>query len=129
MTQEERDNLLLDLKDGQKRLEDRFCGVEGRIDGIDKRIDGLENKFNGLEERQTNLEKTQLEMQKELRNISQTVARIEVEHGEKLAILFDAVTVNSEKIDSINNKFDSLDKRQFNSENAIFALNQKVKAF
>ena len=37
------------------------------------------------------------EIKQELRNISGSVARIEVEHGEKLQILLDAVTGNSEK--------------------------------
>ena len=38
-------------------------------------------------------------MKQELRNISGSVARIEVEHGEKLVALFDAFKVNSEKIE------------------------------
>lgn len=37
----------------------------------------------------------------ELRKISKTVAKIEVEHGEKLQILFDAFKVHDQKIDRI----------------------------
>ena len=47
----------------------------------------------------------------ELRKISKTVAKIEVEHGEKLQILFDAFKVHDQKIDRIEQKLDLLEKQ------------------
>ena len=46
----------------------------------------------------------------ELRKISKTVAKIEVEHGEKLKILFDAFKVHDQKIDGIEQKLDNHEK-------------------
>lgn len=46
----------------------------------------------------------------ELRKISKTVAKIEVEHGEKLQILFDAFKVHDQKIDGIEQKLDNHEK-------------------
>ena len=46
----------------------------------------------------------------ELRKISKTVAKIEVEHGEKLQILFDAFKVHDQKIDRIEQKLDNHEK-------------------
>lgn len=43
-------------------------------------------------------------MQKEIRNISRTVAVIEVEHGKKLDILFETYTINLDNIEKIKRK-------------------------
>ena len=46
----------------------------------------------------------------ELRKISKTVAKIEVEHGEKLQILFDAFKVHDQKI------YSKMQKLQYKSD-------------
>ena len=87
MTQEERDQILLDLKTGQEEL------------------------FEGQEE-----------IKNDLRNLSQTVAKIEVDHGQKLEILLDVVTSHTEKFESIETKVDR-------HSDEIYYLNSKVHAF
>ena len=49
------------------------------------------------------MEKIKIELRK-------TVAKIEVEHGEKLQILFDAFKVHDQKIDRIEQKLDNHEK-------------------
>ena len=67
------------------------------------------------------------EMQREIRNISRTVARIEVEHGEKLAALFDAFTAHSEKLDKHEKRISICEKHIEHQSNQIYHLNSKVQ--
>lgn len=64
----------------------------------------------------------------ELRKISKTVAKIEVEHGEKLQILFDAFKVHDQKIDRIEQKLDNHAKIINRHSDEIFYLKNKLKA-
>ena len=66
-------------------------------------------------------------MKQELRNISGSVARIEVEHGEKLAILFDAFKVNTEKIDEQNKRIARCENILEKHDNQIYILNSKIQ--
>ena len=67
------------------------------------------------------------EMQEEIRKISRTVAKIEVEHGEKLDILFDAFTTLSEKLDSHEKRITSCEKKLENQDHEIYYLKSKVQ--
>ncbi len=67
------------------------------------------------------------EMQKEIRNISKTVARIEVEHGKKLAALFDAFTAHSEKLDRQDKRISICEKHIENHDDQIYYLKSKVQ--
>ena len=66
-------------------------------------------------------------MQREIRNISRTVARMEVEHGEKLAALFDAFTAHSEKLDKHDKRISICEKHIEHQSNQIYHLNSKVQ--
>ena len=94
MTQEERDQILLDLKTGQEEL------------------------FEGQEE-----------IKNDLRNLSQTVAKIEVDHGQKLEILLDVVTSHTEKFESIEKILDKHENKLNKHADEIYYLNSKVHAF
>ena len=67
------------------------------------------------------------EMQREIRNISRTVARMEVEHGEKLAALFDAFTAHSEKLDKHDKRISICEKHIEHQSNQIYHLNSKIQ--
>lgn len=67
------------------------------------------------------------EMQREIRNISRTVARMEVEHGEKLAALFDAFTAHSEKLAKHDKRILICEKHIEHQSNQIYHLNSKVQ--
>ena len=67
------------------------------------------------------------EIKQELRNISGSVARIEVEHGEKLAILFDAFKVNTEKIEEQNKRITRCEKILEKHDHQIYILNSKMQ--
>lgn len=122
MTQEERDQILLELKNGQEEL---FKGQEELFKGQEKLFKGQEKLFKGQEE----LFKGQEETNHELRKLSQTVAKIEVEHGEKIQILLDVVTSHSEKFDSIEKKLETIETKIDRHSDEIYCLNSKVHAF
>ena len=67
------------------------------------------------------------EIKQELRNISGSVARIEVEHGEKLAILFDAFKANTEKIEEQNKRITKCEKILEKHDHQIYILNSKIQ--
>ena len=86
------------------------------IGGLNKKMDNIQEKLDIIPI-----------MKEELRKISGSVARIEIEHGEKLVILFDAYTVNSEKLDSHEKMINSCEKHIENQDNQIYYLNSKVQ--
>lgn len=106
--QNERDNILNELKKGQEEL---FKGQEKLISRVDK------------------IEENQQEMKTEMTKISQTVARIEVEHGEKLEILLDVVTGHTKQINSIKERVEKCEKRLDNHDDKFYVLNSAVQAY
>lgn len=99
MKQEERDAILLDLKKGQE---------ERDVILLD-------------------LKKGQEEMKYELRKLSLTVAKIEVEHGHKLEALFDAFKMHSEKFDSTEKRLNSCEEKIEKHDDQIYYLKSKVQ--
>ncbi len=129
MTQEERDNLLLDLKKGQedrdKILQDLKKGQEELFIGQEDRDKILQDLKKGQEDLKEELKETNLEVRK----ISKTVAKIEYEHGNKIQILLEMVTSHIKKFDSVDNTLDSHKDRLDQHDNEIYCLNSKVQAF
>ena len=67
------------------------------------------------------------EIKQELRNISGSVARIEVEHGEKLAILFDAFKENKKKIEEQNKRITKCENTLEKHDHQFYILNSKIQ--
>lgn len=67
------------------------------------------------------------EIKQELRNISGSVARIEVEHGEKLVALFDAFKVNTEKIKKQDNRVTKCENILAKHDDQLYILNSKIQ--
>lgn len=113
--QEERDKILNDLKKGQEQL---FKGQEELFKGQEKLISRVDK-----------IEENQQDMKTEMTKISQTVARIEVEHGEKLEILLDVVTGHTKQISSIKERVEKCEKRLDNHDDKFYVLNSAVQAY
>ena len=62
----------------------------------------------------------------ELRKISKTVAKIEVEHGEKLDELFDAFTMHSGKLEKHENRITICEKLLKKQDDEIYYLSSKI---
>ena len=79
-------------------------------------------RIDTIEERQQN-------MDKKIDQISQSVAVIEKDHGEKLQILLDVVTEHVKKFDSENNRIEKCEKRLDTHDDKFYALNSIVHAY
>ena len=113
--QNERDNILNELKKGQEEL---FKGQKQLFEGQEKLISRVDK-----------IEENQQEMKTEMTKISQTVARIEVEHGEKLEILLDVVTGHTKQISSMKERVEKCEKRLDNHDDKFYVLNSAVQAY
>ena len=117
------------FKKGQEKL---IKGQEELIKGQEKLFKGQEELFKGQEKlisRVDKIEENQQDMKTEMTKISQTVARIEVEHGEKLEILLDVVTGHTKQISSIKERVEKCEKRLDNHDDKFYVLNSAVQAY
>lgn len=102
-------------------------GMQSNIEGMQSNIDKMQNNIEIMQEDIKKLQDKYEELYTETRNISRAVARIEVEHGEKIAILLDAVTGNIEKQEKLENRLDKCESRIENNEHQIYFLNSKIQ--
>lgn len=97
-------------------LENRFDNLENRFDGLESRFDSLENKFDGFENRFDGLENNFSNFKEDLDSVKKSCLRMEVEHGEILAILKDAAAANLEKHQQYDNFSENTEKKLFNHD-------------
>ena len=113
--QNERDKILNELQKGQEKL---FKGQKQLFESQEKLISRVDK-----------IEENQQDMKTEMTKISQTAARIEVEHGEKLEILLDVVTGHTKQISSIKERVEKCEKRLDNHDDKFYVLNSAVQAY
>ena len=101
--------------------------MQNDIESMQSNIDKMQHSIEIMQEDIKKLQDSYEELYTETRNISRTVAKIEVEHGEKLAILFDAVTGNIEKQEKLENRLDKCEKRIDDNDHQIYFLNSKIQ--
>ncbi len=97
-------------------LENRFDNLENNFDGLKNNFNGLENKFNGLNNRFDNLEKKFGNFEEDLASVKQSCLRMEVEHGEILAVLKDAAAANLDKHKVYDDFSEKTEKKLFNHD-------------
>ncbi len=133
MADNEIKELLIDLKDAQKETFKRLDELGQKQEETTKRLDELGQKQEETTKRLDEFEQKQEKMEKNLlekiNQVSLAVARIEVEHGEKLDILLDVVTGHTEKFNSVNKRVEKCEKRLDNHDDKIYALNSAVRAY
>lgn len=66
-------------------------------------------------------------MQEDIKNISRSVAVIEVEHGKKLDILFDAFSMNLDNIKKCESRIATCEKKIDKQEGEIYYLKSNIK--
>ena len=124
--------MLKDLKKGQDELfrgqNELFKGQNERDKILNELQKGQEKLFKG-QKQLFEIEENQQDMKTEMTKISQTVARIEVEHGEKLEILLDVVTGHTKQISSIKERVEKCEKRLDNHDDKFYVLNSAVQAY
>ena len=106
-------NEILDAING---LKNEFIGLNSKFDGLEKRFDSLENRFDGFENRFDDLENNFSNFKEDLDSVKKSCLRMEVEHGEILAILKDAAAANLEKHQQYDNFSENTEKKLFNHD-------------
>ena len=110
------------------KMDKKFSEIRDELSQkIDKFKEEVNERFNKLEDEVEILQEDTNELKIETRNISRSVAVIEQEHGEKLSILFDAITVSNERQDDFDKRLAKFERKIENNENQIYLLNSKVQ--
>lgn len=115
----DRDDILLKIYQEQKEMKKQIGKMQEKIEGIPQ----MQEQIKLIPQMQEDIK----ELKEEVRKISGTVARIEVEHGEKLQILFDADLYKREKFDSQGHTLERHEKILDKQSDEIYLLKSKVQ--
>ena len=137
MDNNEINSIILKIYDEQKKtnkkidnMEKQIGGLQGQVGNLESKFDGLQGQVNGLQEQVNEMQTSVNEIpgiKEELRELSGRVAVIEKEHGEKLQILLDVVTGNSEKNKELEKRIEK-DERIINKHSdEIYYLQKEVQ--
>ena len=102
------------MADDMKERDKILANMSGQITQMDERLTRVEEKVTEIDE-----------VKADLRNLSRTVAKIEVEHGEKLQILLDVVTGQEEKNKEFEKRFEEDEKILDRHSDQIYYLQLK----
>ena len=118
-------------------MQEQMGGMQEQMGSMQDKIGGLENKYDGLQGKVIKLQEQVSEMQasvneipeikEELRTLSGRVAVIEKEHGDKLQILLDVVTGNSEKNKELEKRIEKDEKIINRHSDEIYYLKKEVQ--
>ena len=133
LTELERDNILLDLQKRMDTMQGRMDTMQNTMDNMQGRMDTMQGTMDNMQKdnvRRDNildaLQKSVNELKQETRNISQSVAVIENDHGEKLQVLLDVYPEFYKKFASFAENFVSHDHRLDNLEARVYSLESKA---
>ena len=141
MSQEEMGNLMLEMKEDNKKMSETLQEIKEHNKKTDETLKEIreQNKktdetLKEIREHNKNTDKTLEEMKKDIselkqetRKISGSVAVIEHQHGEKIQVLLDGHNGILSKLDSINKRFESDEERLDNHTFRIAALETKIE--
>ena len=92
----------------------------------DELLINMTNDMKNVKNDMNNVKNDMKEIKEEQRNLSRTVAKIEVEHGEKLQILLDVVTGQEEKNKEFEKRFKEDEKILDRHSDQIYYLQLKA---
>ena len=118
-------------------MQEQMGGMQEQIGSMQDKIGGLESKYDGLQGQVIKLQEQVSEMQasvneipeikEELKTLSGRVAVIEKEHGDKLQILLDVVTGNSQKNKELEKRIEKDEKIINRHSDEIYYLKKEVQ--
>ena len=139
MENTEKSEILFAIKELSNKMDDMQKDVDeikGVIPEMQENIEQLTIVVSELQENVIQLQKemkniTQIiipEMQVEIRKISKSVAVIEVEHGEKLDLLFDIFDMHEEKLKSNERRIHLCERHLDRHDDEIYYLKEVQRA-
>ena len=108
------------LQDNVKRLQDDVKVLQDDVKVLQDDVKVLQDDMGELKG------KIIPQIQEDIRKLSKTVAKIEVEHGEKLDALFDAFTMHSGKLEKHENRITICEKLLKKQDDEIYYLSSKI---
>lgn len=128
MENTEKSEILLAIKE----LSNKMDNMQKDVDEIKEVIPEMQEKIAIIPELQKEIKNiTQIiipEMQVEIRKISKSVAVIEVEHGEKLDLLFDIFDMHEEKLKSNERRIHLCERHLDRHDDEIYYLKEVQRA-
>ena len=115
------------LQDNVKRLQDDVKVLQDNVKVLQDNVKVLQDDVKVLQDDMGELKgKIIPQIQEDIRKLSKTVAKIEVEHGEKLDALFDAFTMHSGKLEKHENRITICEKLLKKQDDEIYYLSSKI---
>ena len=122
----ERDIILQKLSDDMKERDKLLINMANDMKNVKNDMNNVKNDMNNVKNDMNNMKNEMKEIKEEQRNLSRTVAKIEVEHGEKLQILLDVVTGQDEKNKKFEKRFEEDEKILDRHSDQIYYLQLKA---
>ena len=119
MTDKERDELLINMANDMKKRDELLINMANDVKNLKNDMKNVKNDMN-------NVKSDIKEIKKEKRSLNRAVAKIEVEHGEKLQILLDVVTGQEEKNEEFERRFEEDEKILDRHSDQIYYLQLKA---
>jgi len=124
-----------------EKLETQFDGMQKEITVMQKDITGIKKEQAGMKKEITGMKKEQVKTNQRLNKIekdvayaieraertSESVAVIEVEHGKKIGVLFDNLSLLQDTVNETNDIVKVLYERQANQELSIKWIDSRMK--
>ncbi len=133
MTDKERDELLINMANDMKKRDELLINMANDVKKRDELlinmandVKNLKNDMKNVKNDMNNVKSDMKEIKKEQRSLSRAVAKIEVEHGEKLQILLDVVTGQEEKNEEFERRFEEDEKILDRHSDQIYYLQLKA---
>ena len=133
MTDKERDELLINMANDMKKRDELLINMANDVKKRDELlinmandVKNLKNDMKNVKNDMNNVKSDIKEIKKEQRSLSRAVAKIEVEHGEKLQILLDVVTGQEEKNEEFERRFEEDEKILDRHSDQIYYLQLKA---
>ncbi len=133
MTDKERDELLINMANDMKKRDELLINMANDVKKRDELlinmandVKNLKNDMKNVKNDMNNVKSDIKEIKKEQRSLNRAVAKIEVEHGEKLQILLDVVTGQEEKNEEFERRFEEDEKILDRHSDQIYYLQLKA---
>lgn len=119
------------LKQQNCDTQKNFNTLEQKFNNLEQKTDTMQGQFNTMEIKldklQTDFDDFKVSTENRLTSLEKTVAKIEYEHGDKLAVLLDYATANEEQHKELKDSIDNINNVLFNHSARISTLELKSK--
>ena len=122
----ERDELLINMSNDMNKMKSDMNNMKSDMNNMKSDMKERDKILINLSNQVNKMNNDIKEIKEEQRSLSRAVAKIEVEHGEKLQILLDVVTGQEEKNEEFERRFEEDEKILDRHSDQIYYLQLKA---